>query len=48
MKKTQVLYERVNLINNGAKVFIKHPETYKSVIDIAEAELQERKNTIYY
>ncbi len=42
-EKTQVLYERVNLINNGAKVFIKHPEIYKSVIDIAEAELQERK-----
>ena len=42
-EKTQVLYERVNLINNGAIVFIKNPDKYKSVLEIAEVELQERK-----
>ena len=42
-EKTQVIYERCNLILNGAKPYIKDPHKYNSVEEIVLEELRLNK-----
>ena len=42
-ERTQVIYERCNLIINGAKPFIKNPEKFNSIEEIVLEELKQKK-----
>ena len=42
-EKTQVIYERCNLITNGAKPFIDNPEKFNSIEEIVLEELKQKK-----
>ena len=42
-ERTQVIYERCNLITNGAKPFIKNPEKFNSIEEIVLEELKQKK-----
>jgi len=42
-EKTRVIYERCNLIINGAKPFIKNPEKFNSIEEIVLEELKQNK-----
>ena len=42
-EKTRVIYERCNLITNGAKPFIKNPEKFNSIEEIVLEELKQKK-----
>lgn len=42
-ERTQIIYERCNLITNGSKPFIKNPEKYSSIEEIVLQELKEKK-----
>ena len=42
-ERTQVIYERCNLIINGAKPFVKNPEKFNSIEEIVLEELKQKK-----
>ena len=42
-ERTQVIYERCNLITNGSKPFIKNPEKFNSIEEIVLEELKQKK-----
>jgi len=42
-EKTKVIFERIQLINSGSKVFIENPEKYNTIYDIVLEELKFNK-----
>ena len=42
-EKTKIIFERIQLIELGAKPFIQNPEKYDSIYDIVIEELTSRK-----
>jgi DNA-directed RNA polymerase subunit K/omega len=42
-EKTKVIFERMQLINGGADVFIENPEKYDSIYDMVIEELKLKK-----
>lgn len=42
-EKTKIIFERIQLIELGAKPFIKNPENYENIYDIVIDELNAKK-----